>query len=290
MIQSMTGFGKADVSIRDKSYRVSLKSVNSKNVDFNIKLPSAFKDKEGEVRLALGKELQRGKIDLFISVDSSESEAGLQIDEAMLKTYLARYMELSKGLNISDDTLFTLASKMPNVLVQKSDEDDEGDWTKLMQAILSAANQLIEFRMQEGAKLEHDLSARLENIQALLLQIEPHEKERIVVIRERLEKQLEEVGDVQNINRDRFEQELIYYLEKLDITEEKVRLKSHCSLFKETLEGAESQGRKLGFISQEMGREINTIGSKANNAEIQKIVVDMKDELEKIKEQLFNIL
>ena len=292
MLQSMTGFGKSEVVFGNKNYIISLKSVNSKSADINIKLPSAYRDKENEVRTFLVSELQRGKIDLFISTDTGmdDSNEGVSINEGLLKTYLAKFMKVSEGLNVSDDTLFTLSSRMPNVFTQERQEIDENEWKQLMLGINDASNQLMDFRKQEGGVLEKDLSLRINRILSLAEDIKPFEQERIDTVKARLEKQLEQNISADSINRDRFEQELIYYFEKFDITEEKVRLNAHCNLFLETMKEDESRGKKLAFIAQEIGREINTIGSKANHASIQKLVVEMKDELEKIKEQLFNIL
>ena len=244
------------------------------------------------MRSFLVSSLQRGKIDLYISTDSGSEDLseGMSINEALLKTYLAKLMKVSEGLNISDDNLFTLASRMPNVFTQEKQEIDEKEWSELMSGIETATKQLVDFRKQEGGVLEKDLSKRITSILSLAEDIKSFEQERIDSIKERLDKQLEQSLSSENINRDRFEQELIYYFEKYDITEEKVRLNAHCQLFLETMSDNESRGKKLGFIAQEMGREINTIGSKANHAAIQKLVVEMKDELEKIKEQLFNIL
>jgi uncharacterized protein (TIGR00255 family) len=289
MVQSMTGFGKAEVICEKKSYSIIVKSVNSKNADLNIKLPSLYRDKENEVRTKLLALLQRGKVDLYISSERSPGEQTVKINRGIFNAYVDDLKELSSESDISDDTIFKIASRLPNVLSQEAEEVDDNDWVKLAGGIDEAIEQLIQFRKKEGSVLEKDLSQRARNILGRLTDIEPFEQERIDTIKQRLESQLEQV-DAEKINRDRFEQELIFYFEKFDITEEKVRLTAHCNLFHETMNEKESQGRKLGFISQEMGREINTIGSKANHSKIQQLVVEMKDELEKIKEQLFNIL
>lgn len=290
MLLSMTGFGKDEVTFEHKSFSVQLKSVNSKTADLSIKIPGPFREKENEIRSNLIKELQRGKIELYISTQAKENNQSYTINNEAFNAYYSALKKLSLDKKISDDTLFSLASKMPNVLSQESESIDENEWVALSKGIDNAIKELKAFRATEGKGLENDLKKRVSTIQALLEKIKDWEKERVDTIKSKLESQLNQVNEPDKINRDRLEQELIYYFEKLDITEEKVRLKSHCDLFNETINQTESQGRKLGFIAQEMGREINTIGSKANNSNIQKVVVEMKDELEKIKEQLFNIL
>jgi len=289
MVQSMTGFGKAEVVCNKKSYSITIKSVNSKNADFNIKLPGQYRDKEHEVRAKLLSLVQRGKVDLYISTDRSSTDLASKINRDIFNTYFEDLKELSKESNIAEEVLFTIASRLPNILSQEVEEVDENDWKILSSGIDEAIDQLVQFRKKEGSVLEKDLSSRVKGIVKRLDGIRPFEKERIDTLKGRLNAQLDQI-DAEKVNRDRFEQELIYYFEKFDITEEKVRLVAHCDLFSETLNEKNSQGRKLGFISQEMGREINTIGSKANHVKIQQLVVEMKDELEKIKEQLFNIL
>jgi len=289
MVQSMTGFGKAEVICENKAYSITIKSVNSKTADLNIKLPSLYRDKENEVRSKILALLQRGKIDFYISGEKSPGDGAVKINRAVFNAYFKDMKELSAESDISDEAIFSIVSRLPNILSQEVDGVDENDWKKLAGGMDKAIDQLIQFRKKEGTVLEKDLTQRVKGIVSRLDEIEPFEKERIDKVRDRLENQLEQV-DAEKLNRDRFEQELIYYLEKFDITEEKVRLTAHCDLFFETLNEKDSQGRKLGFISQEMGREINTIGSKANHSKIQQLVVEMKDELEKIKEQLFNIL
>lgn len=286
----MTGFGKSEVTFQDKSFVIQLKSVNSKSADVSIKLPGLFREKENEVRSFLSKELQRGKIDLYISTQTSEESPAFKINKSVLLSYFNDLKEISSDKGISDDVLFTLAGKMPNILAHENEEPDDEMWSALFAGIERAAQLLTEFRRTEGHTLEKDLQMRITHLLSLLEDIKPYESERIETIKSRLNTQLSQLTNTENVNRDRFEQELIYYIEKLDITEEKVRLQSHCKMFTDTMNETESQGRKLGFISQELGREINTIGSKANHPAIQKLVVEMKDELEKIKEQLFNIV
>jgi uncharacterized protein (TIGR00255 family) len=290
MLQSMTGFGKSEVSFGKKSFTILLKSVNSKNADLNIKLPGIYREKEHDIRSLLQREVQRGKVDLFITSESLMNDQVNTINRSIFQAYFNDLKKLAEDTSVSEDVLFTISSRMPNVLSQEKEELDENEWKAIEKGISEAIQSFIDFRNKEGAVLEKDLSARVYKILSLLEDIIPFEKERIETIKSKLESQLEKMVSAEQINRDRFEQELIYYFEKLDITEEKVRLTAHCNLFIETMHENESQGRKLGFISQEIGREINTIGSKANHAGMQQIIVEMKDELEKIKEQLFNIL
>lgn len=286
----MTGFGKSEVTFQDKSFVIQLKSVNSKSADISIKLPGLYREKENEVRSYLIRELQRGKIDLYISTQTSDDSPSFKINKSVLLSYFNDLKEISSGKEISDDVLFSLAGKMPNIMAHENEEPNEEMWSALFSGIERSAQLLTEFRRTEGNTLEKDLQMRITHLLSLLEDIKPYESERIETIKSRLNTQLSQLTNTENINRDRFEQELIYYIEKLDITEEKVRLQSHCKMFTDTINEKESQGRKLGFISQELGREINTIGSKANHPAIQKLVVEMKDELEKIKEQLFNIV
>lgn len=290
MLQSMTGFGKSEVLFGKKSFTILLKSVNSKNADLNVKLPGIYREKEHDVRSMLQREVQRGKVDLYISYESVAGEQVNTINRQIFNAYLNDLKNLAENTSVSEDILFTIASRMPNVFSQEKETLDENEWKAIESGLTEAIQHFIDFRNKEGAVLQADLSARIYKILSLLEDIIPFEKERIESIKSKLESQLEKMVSADQVNRDRFEQELIYYFEKLDITEEKVRLTAHCNLFIETMQENESQGRKLGFISQEIGREINTIGSKANHAGMQQIIVEMKDELEKIKEQLFNIL
>lgn len=290
MIYSMTGFGKAEVNYGNKSYVITIKSVNSKVADLTIKLPYAHRERENDVRSTLMNGLQRGKIDLFVNADSGSTDQNISVNQRVFKAYLKDLKKSAKGQKVSDDTLFSLAVKMPNVLSQEKAEADESEWTEIEKAILIAMNQVSEFRKKEGNTLEKELNQRLENILNFLENIKQWETERLESVKKKIQDKLVQTVGADGFNRDRLEQELIFYIEKLDITEEKVRLLAHCNLFTDTIRENTSQGRKLGFITQEMGREINTIGSKANHARIQQTVVEMKDELEKIKEQLFNIL
>ncbi len=291
MIKSMTGFGKCIFDLPDKSISVEIKSLNSKQFDASLRLPPIYREKEAELRILLTSGLERGKIELNINIDRSGETASYRFNRPLAKQYFEEMKALAGELQLemNEDLIHTLV-KMPDVLKAEQPELSEDEWNKVRQIVLDAMGKLNEFRVQEGLAMEKDLVSRVENIENFLENISPLEKNRILKTRERLMKQFEDSVPSGAIDMNRFEQEIIYYLEKLDITEEKVRLKKHCRYFLETLKENGANGKKLSFISQEMGREINTLGSKANDADIQKIVVLMKDELEKIKEQLFNIL
>ena len=269
---------------------ISIKSVNSKTFDLNLRIPFQFREKENDIRKLLQKHLVRGKIDFNILLESGPNQAAHKINKAVFTEYLQQLKDVTDELDVTDDAMMSTISRLPNILSQEKEEFDHSVWKDCLLGIEGAIDELVNFRNIEGAALKLDLESRIDIIFKLLDQIASLEGERMELVQSRLKKQLEESVQNENINNERFEQELIYYLEKLDITEEQVRLKSHGNLFIETLNNESQQGRKLGFISQEIGREINTIGSKANHAGIQKLVVGMKDELEKIKEQLFNIL
>jgi len=290
MVKSMTGFGKSILELPEKSISVEIKSLNSKQFDANLRLPGIYREKEAELRLLLSSELGRGKIELNINVDDNGESTHYNFNRAIAKLYYAEIKELASELNInSEDQIINTLVRMPDVLKAEQAALSEKEWNMVNQTVLEAVEKLNTFRIQEGSALEKDLVKRVERIEQLLLEIVPLEEKRITNLKERILKQLDESMS-KGVDMNRFEQEIIYYLEKLDITEEKVRLKKHCQYFLETLSEDDANGKKLGFISQEMGREINTLGSKANDADIQKKVVLMKDELEKIKEQLFNIL
>lgn len=285
MIQSMTGFGKSEVSLENASYTIDIKSLNSKNLDLNIRLPLDLKEKELEVRKIVGEALNRGKVDIFVNCTHNGVAKPHQVNVALIKEYIEQFKTIDKQLSV--DTLFKSAMKMPDVYVQDQTEISEEDWAKFTNELQTALNQLQKFRADEGKVLALDFKLRIHEILNLLNQIPNFEQERINNIKERMQKGLNEIKEV-DLNR--FEQELIFYLEKLDITEEKVRLKNHCEYFLKNIDSAESNGKKLNFICQEIGREINTLGSKSNHAEMQKLVIKMKDELEKIKEQVLNVL
>ncbi|HNW73547.1 MAG TPA: YicC family protein [Bacteroidales bacterium] len=294
MIKSMTGYGKAAVEIAGKKLTVEIKTLNSKQLDTGLKLPGCLRDQEPELRNMISRKLERGKVDLLITADAGSDLNSVGIDLPLAKKYYAELSSLSGELRIDrPPDILSLVMKMPDVLQTRRDEITPEQIDSFLQAVSEALEITDQFRISEGRILEEDMLKRVHTILQFLDRIEPFEKGRMEEMRNKL------MVDFRNLSRDlnspapdqnRFEQELIYYLEKLDITEEKVRLLKHCQFFLECLSEDQSQGKKLGFITQEMGREINTIGSKANHAGIQKIVVQMKDELEKIKEQLGNIL
>jgi uncharacterized protein (TIGR00255 family) len=295
MIISMTGYGKAVAELPGKKLVIEIKSLNSKGLDLSVKLPGAFREKEMEIRALLSQRLERGKVELYVSAERSVDTAAYSINK---KLFLQYYQQLKSLLSeLKEENKNELVSdilKIPDVLQSEKAEFEETDWGIVAQGIENALQSVGEFRSAEGSILETDMRARVQLILDMLSSIEPFENNRLNDIRERIRTGFQNItkSDLLQTKPDenRFEQELIYYIERLDITEEKVRLKKHCDYFIQTLNDANSQGKKLGFVSQEMGREINTIGSKANDAGIQKIVVQMKDELEKIKEQLLNIL
>ncbi len=291
MIKSMTGFGRSTLDLPERSISIDVKSLNSKQFDAYLRLPPLYREKEGELRLLLNNELERGKIELNINIDKNGETGVYQFNRVLAKQYYTEIKALAEELNLEmNDQVISTITKMPDVLKAEQASLSEEEWLQVREAVKAAIDKLNDFRIKEGAALEKDLLSRAILIEKLLEKIPPLEEKRITHMRERLKKQLEDYLQQGTVDMNRFEQEVVYYMEKLDITEEKVRLKKHCSYFAEILAEQGSNGKKLGFISQEMGREINTLGSKANDADIQKIVVLMKDELEKIKEQLFNIL
>ncbi len=286
----MTGFGKTDADIPGKSISVEIRTLNSKQTDINVKMPWLYKEKEIEIRNMLSKALERGKVDFSIYVDIMSDQAVPRINKEVVKNYFNQLTEVAGELYIdSPDQLLSVIMRLPETLRSERVQLTEDEWLILKQLINEALIMVDGYRLEEGKALLADISTHIENIVALLQEIEPFEKDRIKSVKERLMAAQKQSG-AEGLDMNRFEQELIYYLEKLDLNEEKVRLKKHCEYFLETALSKESNGKKLGFITQEIGREINTIGSKANNASIQKLVVRMKDELEKIKEQALNIL
>jgi uncharacterized protein (TIGR00255 family) len=285
----MTGFGKATVELPGKKITVEIKSLNSKQLDASIKMPNAYKDKELEIRSEITKILERGKIDFYLSVEISGDQSNYTINKPLVMHYYKELQALSEEINETID-LLPLALKMPDVLKTVREDIDEEEWSHVLIAVDDALNQADHFRIEEGALLAKDFAHRIGLIRQYMTEVVPFEKARVPIIRERLLKDISELMDSSKFDPNRFEQELIYYIEKLDITEEKIRLSKHIDYFLNTITEEGSQGKKLGFITQELGREINTMGSKANDADIQKLVVQMKDELEKIKEQLMNIL
>ena len=291
MIKSMTGYGKSVAETPQKKITIEIKSLNSKQFDLNARLPWLYKEKETEIRNLISQRLDRGKIDLNISFDSMESEAVPVINKSVVKNYYNQIKEIAGELGIeSEGELLSTILKFPDALKTEKPELQEEEWNLVMEKLNESVDQLDIYRSEEGKSIEKDLKACIERIIGFLDEIRNFEGERIVRIREKLNSSLLENFARENIDQNRFEQELIFYLEKLDINEEKVRLRNHCEYFIEKIASPPPNGKILNFISQEIGREINTIGSKANDAGIQKIVVQMKDELEKIKEQLLNIL
>ncbi len=291
MIKSMTGYGKAHCRLNNKEVSVEVRSLNGKNIDINLKIPPAYKDKDQIIRSLLARELQRGKIELLINIDNLGSDVPYALNKALFEKYFHEISELSNELGAPVSTeLIPAILRLPEVIQQENQKSDEEEWTAVENAISEAIKHTDEYRASEGTHLLEDFDNRIHKISDLLKSIKPLEKQRIVTVKQKINKALDALKEENSYDPNRFEQELIYYLEKIDITEEKVRLQKHLDYFLDTLEVDESSGKKLGFISQEMGREINTIGSKAYDSDIQKIVVEMKDELEKIKEQLMNIL
>lgn len=289
MLKSMTGFGKAAKEFSNKTVSVEIRSLNSKNVDLSLRLSSIYRDKEHELKSEITKLLERGKIDLSVYVESKKQETPVEVNTELAKAYYEKLKQLAKDLNEPDSNLLSQVLKMPDVLKSERKEPDENDWKDIFEVILNAISALNNFREHEGKSIEKDFEERLGIISSSLEKIKAFDAARIQNIKDRIRKNVEETVGSDKIDNNRFEQEIIYYVEKLDINEEKVRLKTHLDYFIKTMREP-SGGRKLNFIAQEIGREINTIGSKANDAEMQKQVVLMKDELEKIKEQTNNVL
>ena len=291
MILSMTGFGKAVATASNKKITVEIKSLNSKQLDISSRIPAAFREKELELRNMIATELVRGKVDFQIYAESIGVETTVSLNSPLLAAYKAQVEEMARQLGLAwPDDWYSVLLRFPETIKSElpaSLSDDE--CAALFKASTEAIEGLMQFRRKEGKKLEEFFRVKITNIRELLLSIDPFEKERVAKIRARLEENLSKLDSV-SFDKNRLEQELIFYIEKLDINEEKQRLSQHLNYFIETLESGNGQGKKLGFISQEMGREINTLGSKSNNAEMQKIVVKMKDELEQIKEQVLNVM
>lgn len=288
----MTGYGLGAKDNQKVKYTVEIKSLNSKFLELNLRLPKAFSDKELVLRGECSRLIERGKVNLVVSVEYvDQTAAAATINAELLKNYYRQLEAIAKDLDTENKgNLFELALNMPEVVSHNEDEADEDEAALLMGAFQTAVAQLNQFRADEGEVLRQDLSSRTQDILRLLTEVEAVETDRIPLIRDRIRQYLNDTVGKENVDMNRFEQELIFYIDKLDITEEKVRLRSHCNYFLQALEAADANGKKLGFISQEMGREINTLGSKANHAGIQQVVISMKEELEKIKEQLLNVL
>ncbi len=286
MIHSMTGFGKASLQLPTKKITVEVKSLNSKSLDLNVRLPLTYREKELPLRNIIAQELERGKVDFSLYCEITAEETSNKINGPIVLSYINQMKEIIPNGDATE--LMKMAVRMPDALKVERVELDENEWTEIQKVIKEAISNMKEFRVSEGSSLEADFRKRVGNIREFMNEVSIIDSERILTVKERLRSNLAELQ--LTIDENRFEQEIIYYLEKMDITEEKVRLSKHLDYFIETLEGDEANGRKLGFIAQEMGREINTMGSKSNHAEMQKFVVRMKDELEKIKEQVLNVL
>lgn len=291
MIQSMTGYGKATALFEGKKINVEIKSLNSKALDLSTRIAPLYREKEIEIRNLIAKRLERGKVDFMLWIEKDNAELATPINTALLENYYKQINQIHEmtGIPLPSDWFSTLL-RLPDVMTKvEVQELDENEWEVVNDAIHVAIDHLVDFRKQEGAALEKKFNEKLDNITALLASIEPFEVERVTRIRERITDALEKTISV-DYDKNRLEQELIYYIEKLDINEEKQRLANHLRYFRETMNEGHGQGKKLGFIAQEMGREINTTGSKSNLAEMQNIVVKMKDELEQIKEQVLNVM
>lgn len=290
MIHSMTGYGKAVAELPGKKITVEIKSLNSKQFDLYTRLPHIYKEKEISLRNDLSKILERGKVDLYINVEESEKDSKIKIDETRLKCYHSEMKQLAATLDIEEPTdWFDILFKLPDVFKQEPEKLDEHEWLAVEKAVDGAVANLISFRHQEGETLKQAMLANISKIKELTIELEKFETERLEKVKTRI---TEALNKLENVTYDgsRLEQELIYYIEKLDVNEEKTRLLSHLDYFTETIEASTSQGKKLGFIVQEIGREVNTLGSKSNDSDMQRLVVQMKDELEQIKEQILNVL
>lgn len=286
MIQSMTGFGKATLQLPTKKITVEVKSLNSKGLDLNVRMPSLYREMELGLRNQIALKLERGKVDFSIFIESTAEQTSTKVNVPIVKGYIEQLRAVYA--NAEETELMKMAIRMPDTLKTEREEIDENDWAQIETAIAEALQNILNFRKDEGQSLEKEFQLRIANIRQYMNEALALDPERVQAIKDRLQTAIAELKV--NVDENRFEQELIYYLEKLDITEEKVRLTNHLDYFLETIKGNEANGRKLGFITQEMGREINTMGSKSNHAQMQKLVVQMKDELEKIKEQVLNVL
>jgi uncharacterized protein (TIGR00255 family) len=282
----MTGFGKATMQLSTKKITVEVKSLNSKGLDLSVRMPSNYREMELGLRNQIALKLERGKIDFSVFIESTAEQTSTKVNVPIVKAYINQLREVHPH---ADETeLMKMAVRMPDTLKTEREEIDENDWNEIQKVIEEALNYIGNFRKDEGSSLEKEFQLRIGNIRQYMNEALALDSERVQAIKDRLQTAIAELKV--NVDENRFEQELIYYLEKLDITEEKVRLTNHLDYFMETINGIEANGRKLGFITQEMGREINTMGSKANHSQMQKLVVMMKDELEKIKEQVLNVL
>ena len=285
MIQSMTGYGKSVLQLPTKKISIEIKSLNSKSLDLNARMPSMYRAKELEIRKSIASKLVRGKVDFSLYLEITGEDTTAHINKPVFKSYMKQLKEVAET-NASD--LLQMAIRLPDAISSEREEIDENEWTSIKTEIHTALENIEKYRLEEGKVLENDFRDRIKNIASLLEKVIEIDPDRVDGVRERLRKGIDDIKE--RVDENRFEQELVYYIEKFDITEEKVRLSNHLEYFEKSLNSSDSNGKKLGFISQEIGREINTIGSKANYAPMQKLVVQMKDELEKIKEQLLNVL
>jgi uncharacterized protein (TIGR00255 family) len=288
----MTGFGKATLELENKKVSIEIKSLNSKQLDINTRIPNLYKEKDLVLRNEIKNQLERGKVELSVFIESVGTDKETKINKPIVEAYYQQLSELSSelGIPMDQEPILQTIVKLPDALKTEHQELDEEEWNQIFEGFKSAVADLNSFRKQEGDALQEDIFERIANIEKLLQEVPQYEANRIETVKTRINDNLKDFVEKQNVDKNRFEQEIIYYLEKLDITEEKVRLANHCKYFIETASNGNSIGKKLGFIAQEIGREINTLGSKANDSDIQKIVIQMKDELEKIKEQLLNVL
>ncbi len=289
MLLSMTGYGRVKKPYGDKHILIEIKSLNSKFTDIRLKIPQNYREKEAELRKILGDRIERGKIEFNIEIQSHQGDETYSLNQVLFRKYYRELHHLANELNLSQTDMLSALLKLPNVITTESEDLDEAEWYAVNEALYDAIQAFHQYRTDEGHAMELDLTQRLRTILGLIDELQPLEQQRSENLRKRLQQNLEEFMGREKIDESRFEQEVLYYLEKMDINEEKVRLRQHCDYFLEELQNEQTlKGRKLSFISQEMGREINTLGSKAYSTDIQRIVVNMKDELEKIKEQVAN--
>lgn len=291
MIRSMTGFGKTEFEVGNKKITLEIKSLNSKQLDINTRIPAMYREKDIEIRRLISEKLTRGKVDFALYLDNLGTESTSRINADIVKDYYRQLKTIHKELGLEvNNTIIQSILRLPETVKMVYDELEESEWLMVRENLIKSLEELNRFRDQEGLALKTDIEGNVANILDLLKQIEPFENQRMENVKAKIKDSLDALQLNGSVDKNRFEQELIYYMEKLDINEEKVRLTNHCSYFAETMSETEASGRKLGFIAQEIGREINTIGSKANESGLQRIVVQMKDSLEKIKEQVLNVL
>ena len=291
MIRSMTGFGKTEFEVGTKKITLEIKSLNSKQLDINTRIPSMYREKDLEIRRLISEMLTRGKVDFALYLDNLGTESTSRINSVIIKDYYGQLKTVYRELGLTiDESIMQSIMRLPETVKMVYDELDETEWLTVRENLIKTLEELNRFRDQEGLALKADIDTNIANILDLLNQVEPFETQRMENVKTKIKDSLDALQLNGNLDKNRFEQELIYYMEKLDINEEKVRLANHCSYFTETMNEDEPSGRKLGFIAQEIGREINTLGSKANESNLQRIVVQMKDNLEKIKEQVLNVL